>query len=127
MYECRLWLHSDQHLYSPKLAKQVIKVFHRNTAKFDEETTAEFQKPGEDSSIRVVFPGTIMMTAFFEPKHLPSHDECLSCILCVWHVVTNILKTACPLFRHELTVGIFFVIFPVTSTSCDLLTVFDLL
>jgi superfamily II DNA helicase RecQ len=57
MYECRLWLQgSDQHLYPPKLAKEVIKVFHRDTAKFDKEATiAEFQKPGEDSSIRVVF------------------------------------------------------------------------
>lgn len=57
MYACRRWLQdSDRHQYSSKLAKQVIKVFHRDTAKLEKEKIiAEFQKPGEDSLIRVLF------------------------------------------------------------------------
>src|SRR3954454_5743883 len=44
MQECRNWLQgSDKHKYSKKQAKETIKVFHRDTAKFDKETIiAEF-------------------------------------------------------------------------------------
>jgi hypothetical protein len=57
MQECRNWLQeSDQHRYSKKQAKETIKVFHRDIAKFDKETiVAEFQQLCEDSSIRVIF------------------------------------------------------------------------
>jgi hypothetical protein len=57
MQECRNWLQqSDKHKYSKKQARETIKVFHRDTAKFDkEEIIEEFQRRGEDSSIRVIF------------------------------------------------------------------------
>ena len=55
--KCRNWLQrSSQHIYSEKQANETIKVFHRDTAKFDKETIiAEFQRLAEDSSIRVIF------------------------------------------------------------------------
>jgi Superfamily II DNA helicase len=57
MQECRNWLQeSDKHKYSKNQARETIKVFHRDTAKFDKEAIiAEFQQPAEDSSIRVIF------------------------------------------------------------------------
>jgi hypothetical protein len=57
MQECRNWLQeSDKHEYSKKQARETIKIFHRDTAKFDKEATiAEFQRLAEDSSIRVIF------------------------------------------------------------------------
>jgi superfamily II DNA/RNA helicase len=57
MQECRNWLQeSDKHKYSKKQARKTIKVFHRDTARFDKEAIiAVFQRLGEDSSIRVIF------------------------------------------------------------------------
>jgi superfamily II DNA helicase RecQ len=57
MQQCRNWLReSDQHRYLKKPATETIKVFHRDTAKFDKEAMiAEFQRRCEDSSIRVIF------------------------------------------------------------------------
>lgn len=57
MQECRNWLQeSDKHKYSKKQVMDTIKVFHRDTAKFDKEAIiAEFQRPAEDSSIRAIF------------------------------------------------------------------------
>ncbi len=57
MQECRNWLQeSDKHKYSKKQARETIKIFHRDTAKFDKEAIiAEFQRLGEDSSIRLIF------------------------------------------------------------------------
>lgn len=57
MQECMNWLQeSDTHKYSTKQARATIKVFHRNTAKFDKEAIiAEFQRLGDRSSIRVIF------------------------------------------------------------------------
>ena len=51
------WLQeSDMHKYSIKQARATIKVFHRDTAKFDKEAIiAEFQQLGDRSSIRVIF------------------------------------------------------------------------
>jgi superfamily II DNA helicase RecQ len=55
MHECRKWL-QKKHQYSEKQAKAVIKVFHRDIAKYDKEVyIAEFQKLGENSSVRVIF------------------------------------------------------------------------
>jgi superfamily II DNA helicase RecQ len=55
--ECRNWLQeSDQYGYSKKPAKETIKIFYCDTAKFDKEAMiAEFQRLCEDSSIRVIF------------------------------------------------------------------------
>jgi len=57
MQECINWLQeSDTHKYSTKQARDTIKVFHRDTAKFDKEVIiAEFQKLADRSSIRVIF------------------------------------------------------------------------
>jgi superfamily II DNA helicase RecQ len=57
MQACRTWLqNSDKHKYSKKQARETIKVFHRDTAKFDKEAIiAEFQRLGEASSIRAIF------------------------------------------------------------------------
>jgi superfamily II DNA helicase RecQ len=57
MQECRNWLqNNDKHKYSKKQARETIKVFHRDTAKFDKEAIiAEFKRLGEDSSVRVIF------------------------------------------------------------------------
>jgi hypothetical protein len=57
MQECRNWLQeSDKHKYSKQQARETIKVFHRDTAKFDKEAIiAEFQRWANDSSIRVIF------------------------------------------------------------------------
>jgi hypothetical protein len=56
MQECRNWLQkSNKHNYSKKQARETIKVFHRNMAKFDKESIiAEFQQLAEESSIRVI-------------------------------------------------------------------------
>jgi superfamily II DNA helicase RecQ len=55
MHESWNWL-QDKHGYSEELAKQTIKIFHRDTATFDKEIIiAEFQRLGGDSSIRVIF------------------------------------------------------------------------
>jgi superfamily II DNA helicase RecQ len=55
--QCRNWLQeSDEHKYSKKQARETVKVFHRDTAEFDKKMIiAEFQRLGEDSSIRVIF------------------------------------------------------------------------
>ena len=57
MQACRNWLqNSDNHKYLKSQARETIKVFHRDTAKFDKEAIiAEFQCPAEHSSIRVIF------------------------------------------------------------------------
>jgi superfamily II DNA/RNA helicase len=57
MQECRNWLqNNDKHKYSKKQARETIKVFHRDTAKFDKEAIiAEFKRLGEDSLVRVIF------------------------------------------------------------------------
>src|SRR6266480_2663015 len=57
MQECMNWLQeSDMHKYSTKQARATIKVFHRDTAKFNKEAIiAEFQQLGDRSSIRVIF------------------------------------------------------------------------
>ena len=51
------WLQeSDTHTYSAKQARDTIKVFHRDTAKFDKEAIiAQFQQLAHRSSIRVIF------------------------------------------------------------------------
>ena len=55
--ECRNWLQeSDKHKYSKQQARETIKVFHHDIAKFDKEAIiAEFQQWAKDSSIRVIF------------------------------------------------------------------------
>ena len=57
MQECMNWLQeSETHKYSTKQARATIKVFHRDTAKFDKEAIiAEFQQLGDCSLIRVIF------------------------------------------------------------------------
>jgi superfamily II DNA helicase RecQ len=57
MRECMNWLQeSDTHTYSAKQARDTIKVFHRDTAKFDKEAIiAQFQQLAHRSSIRVIF------------------------------------------------------------------------
>lgn len=57
LQECRRWLEkSEFHQYSSTLAKETIKVFHRNTAKSDKETIiSTFQRPGVESTLRVIF------------------------------------------------------------------------
>jgi superfamily II DNA helicase RecQ len=55
MRQCRKWL-QKKYNYSEKQAKAVIKFYHRGTAKFDKEAyITEFQRLGEDCSIRVIF------------------------------------------------------------------------
>src|SRR5580700_4692511 len=57
MQEYRNWLQeSDKYKYSKQQARETIKVFYRDTAKFDKEAIiAEFQRLADDSSIRVIF------------------------------------------------------------------------
>ena len=57
LQECRNWLQeSDKHKYLKKQAREMIKIFHRDTAKFDKEAIiAEFQRLAEASSIRMIF------------------------------------------------------------------------
>jgi len=55
MRQCRKWL-QKKYNYSEKRATAVIKFYHRGTAKFDKEAyITEFQRLGEDSSVRVIF------------------------------------------------------------------------
>lgn len=52
---CRHWLANAAPRYDNKSLFDSVKVFHRNTAKTDKNITfAELQKPGRESSIRVV-------------------------------------------------------------------------
>ena len=57
MAACRNWLEeSEDHRYSKKQAGETVKVFHRDTAKFDKQSIiATFQRPAEESPIRVIF------------------------------------------------------------------------
>ncbi len=57
MDACRNWLEeSEDHRYSKKQAGETVKVFHRDTAKFDKQSIiATFQRPAEESPIRVIF------------------------------------------------------------------------
>lgn len=55
MRRCRKWL-QKKYNYSEKQATAVIKFYQRGTAKFDKEAyITEFQRLGEDSSVRVIF------------------------------------------------------------------------
>ena len=58
IHASRNWLEeSDGHQYSKKKqARETVKVFHRDRAKFDKAAIiAEFQRLAEDSPIRVIF------------------------------------------------------------------------
>ena len=57
MEDARMWLQqSEHHHYSNRQILQAIKIFHRKTASLDKTAIiSEFQKPGEESLIRVIF------------------------------------------------------------------------
>jgi superfamily II DNA helicase RecQ len=57
MQECQGWLQKcEEQRYSSKQAKDTIKIFHRDTTKFDKKAIiTEFQQPGKDSLVRLIF------------------------------------------------------------------------